>query len=91
MVLPVAIGLVMPLVWRLTKYRCCGYVSYNLTCGVWLTLQTVCTAVTLVISIGLVMLLVWNMYLIANNMTTIEYHEGVTAQIQVRNPPLFSF
>jgi hypothetical protein len=54
---PSPIGLVMPLVWRLTKYRCYGYVSNNLTCGVWLDLQTVCRAMTLLSSTGLVILL----------------------------------
>eukprot|EP00884_Botryococcus_braunii_P016789 jgi/Botrbrau1/3794/Bobra.0183s0027.1 len=48
----------------------------------WAALQTVCTAVTLPIAIGLFMLLVWNLYLISSNLTTIEYHEGVSACIQ---------
>lgn len=47
--------------------------------------QTVCTALTLPIAVGLFMLLCWNLYLIFSNLTTIEYHEGVSACIQVSN------
>ena len=46
--------------------------------------QTVCTAITLVLALGLVILLGWNGYLVIKNKTTIEYHEGVNAHIQVR-------
>lgn len=35
----------------------------------------VCTAMALPLSIGLVMLLGWNLYLLLANKTTIEYHE----------------
>ena len=35
------------------------------------------------LTIGLVMLLVWNVYLALQNKTTIEFHEGVTANIKV--------
>ena len=35
------------------------------------------------LTIGLVMLLVWNLYLAVQNKTTIEFHEGVTANIKV--------
>ncbi|KAK9800786.1 hypothetical protein WJX73_003252 [Symbiochloris irregularis] len=48
----------------------------------WAFVQTVCTALTLPLSIGLVMLLCWNVYLLLCNKTTIEYHEGVTAKFQ---------
>lgn len=34
------------------------------------------------LTIGLVMLLVWNLYLALQNKTTIEFHEGVTANIK---------
>jgi hypothetical protein len=40
-------------------------------------------ALTLPLAIGLVMLLGWNLYLALSNKTTIEFHEGVTASIQV--------
>jgi hypothetical protein len=46
-------------------------------------LQTLCTGVSLPLTIGLVMLLVWNLHLAIHNKTTIEFHEGVTAKIQV--------
>ena len=36
------------------------------------------------LTIGLTMLLVWNLYLALQNKTTIEFHEGVTANIKVR-------
>ena len=35
------------------------------------------------LTIGLTMLLVWNLYLALQNKTTIEFHEGVTANIKV--------
>jgi len=35
------------------------------------------------LTIGLVMLLAWNLYLALQNKTTIEFHEGVTANIKV--------
>ena len=37
------------------------------------------------LTIGLVMLLVWNVYLALQNKTTIEFHEGVTANVKVCN------
>ena len=40
-------------------------------------------ALTLPLAIGLAMLLGWNLYLALSNKTTIEFHEGVTASIQV--------
>ncbi len=46
-------------------------------------LQTVCTGISLPLTIGLVMLLIWNLHLALHNKTTIEFHEGVTAKIQV--------
>mmetsp|Transcript_7589 Transcript_7589/g.21621 ORF Transcript_7589/g.21621 Transcript_7589/m.21621 type:complete len:306 (+) Transcript_7589:538-1455(+) len=39
-------------------------------------------AVTFPLTIGLIMLLGWHLYLVICNKTTIEYHEGVTAKIQ---------
>jgi hypothetical protein len=39
-------------------------------------MQTLATAVALPVSVGLVVLLVWNMLLLLRNQTTIEYHEG---------------
>ena len=47
------------------------------------TAQTVCLAFCMPLTIGLVMLLVWNVYLALHNKTTIEFHEGVTANIKV--------
>lgn len=47
------------------------------------TVQTVCLAFCMPLTIGLVMLLVWNVYLALQNKTTIEFHEGVTANIKV--------
>ena len=38
-------------------------------------------AVSLPLAIGLVMLLVWNAYLVYTNKTTVEHYEGVTARI----------
>ncbi|KAI3424124.1 hypothetical protein D9Q98_009485 [Chlorella vulgaris] len=48
----------------------------------WLhaVVQTLATAVALPVSVGLVVLLVWNMLLLLRNQTTIEYHEGVVAR-----------
>jgi uncharacterized membrane protein YiaA len=48
-----------------------------------LSLQTLCMAITLPLTIGLVMLLIWNLHLALSNKTTIEHHEGVTAKVQV--------
>jgi hypothetical protein len=48
----------------------------------WALVQTVAIAAALPITIGLVMLLVWHVHLVWTNKTTIEYHEGVTAQIR---------
>ncbi|BDA49409.1 Palmitoyltransferase PFA4 [Coccomyxa sp. Obi] len=49
---------------------------------VWAIMQTVCTGISLPLTIGLVMLLIWNLHLALHNKTTIEFHEGVTAKIQ---------
>lgn len=38
-------------------------------------LQILCTALTLPLTLGLVMLLCWNVYLLSRNKTTIEYYE----------------
>ena len=38
-------------------------------------LQTLCTAFTLPLALALAMLLVWNLWLAARNLTTIEFHE----------------
>lgn len=45
--------------------------------------QTMCTGISLPLTIGLVMLLIWNLHLALHNKTTIEFHEGVTAKVQV--------
>lgn len=42
----------------------------------------VCTAMTFPLCIALLMLLAWNMYLMLSNKTTIEYYEGVTAELK---------
>lgn len=42
-----------------------------------------CLFLCMPLTIGLVMLLVWNLYLALQNKTTIEFHEGVTANVQV--------
>ena len=52
--------------------------------ALWVAAQTVCMALTLPLTVGLLMLLGWNLYLALINRTTIEYHEGVTANVQVR-------
>lgn len=44
-------------------------------------LQTLCTAISLPLAIGLAMLLLWNGYLVYSNKTTIEHYEGVTARV----------
>ena len=57
-----------------------------------------CLFLCMPLTIGLVMLLVWNLYLAVQNKTTIEFHEGVTANIKVccwltrvaQSPPLTS-
>jgi len=46
--------------------------------------QVLATAVTLPLTIGLALLLGWNLHLALANKTTIEYHEGVTARVRVR-------
>ena len=38
-------------------------------------LQTLCTAFSLPLALALAMLLVWNLWLAARNLTTIEFHE----------------
>ena len=69
---------------------CCDLSSLGINsvwaqdCALWLAVQTVCMALTLPLTVGLLMLLGWNLYLALVNRTTIEYHEGVTANIQVR-------
>lgn len=45
-------------------------------------MQAVCTAMAFPLCIALLMLLVWNMYLMLSNKTTIEYYEGVTAELR---------
>ena len=37
--------------------------------------QTICTTCAMPLAVGLFMLLAWNMWLLINNKTTIEYHE----------------
>ena len=49
----------------------------------WPAAQSVCLFLCMPLTIGLVMLLVWNLYLALQNKTTIEFHEGVTANIKV--------
>lgn len=39
------------------------------------------------LTLGLVVLLLWNGFLAANNRTTIEYHEGVRANVQACRDP----
>ena len=56
--------------------------------GTLAALQTVCLAFSMPLTIGLVMLLVWNLYLALQNKTTIEYHEGVTANIKASSHAL---
>lgn len=46
---------------------------------VWALLQTTSLALAIPLIIGLGMLLGWHIYIILQNKTTIEYHEGVTA------------
>ncbi|DBA73281.1 TPA: Palmitoyltransferase [Trebouxia sp. C0004] len=48
----------------------------------WAILQAICTAMTFPLCIALVMLLGWNAYLLLTNRTTIEYYEGVTAEVK---------
>lgn len=45
-------------------------------------LQAVCTAFTFPLCIALLILLGWNAYLVLTNKTTIEYYEGVTAEVR---------
>jgi len=47
----------------------------------WAALQGVCVTITFPLTLGLVLLLGWHVYLVLSNKTTIEYHEGVTAKI----------
>ncbi len=44
--------------------------------------QAICTAMTFPLCIALLMLLAWNAYLLLTNRTTIEYYEGVTAEVK---------
>lgn len=50
----------------------------------WGALQVAATGVALPVALGLVGLLVWNGWLLVHNKTTIEYHEGITAQIKAK-------
>ena len=45
-------------------------------------MQAICTAMTFPLSVALLMLLAWNLYLMLSNKTTIEYYEGVTAELK---------
>ena len=45
-------------------------------------LQGICTAITFPLCIALLLLLGWNAYLMLTNKTTIEYYEGVTAEVK---------
>ena len=45
-------------------------------------MQAVCTAATFPLCIALLVLLGWNAYLMLTNRTTIEYYEGVTAEVR---------
>mmetsp|Transcript_17907 Transcript_17907/g.42949 ORF Transcript_17907/g.42949 Transcript_17907/m.42949 type:complete len:304 (-) Transcript_17907:291-1202(-) len=45
-------------------------------------IQTLCFVMTFPLTVGLLMLLCWHVYLVLSNKTTIEYHEGVTAKIR---------
>mmetsp|Transcript_20953 Transcript_20953/g.63084 ORF Transcript_20953/g.63084 Transcript_20953/m.63084 type:complete len:323 (+) Transcript_20953:604-1572(+) len=47
----------------------------------WAGLQIAATAIAVPLALGLAGLLAWNAWLLAHNKTTIEYHEGITAQI----------
>jgi palmitoyltransferase len=51
----------------------------------WALVHTVAIAMALPITIGLVMLLLWHVHLVWSNKTTIEYHEGVTAQVRAQS------
>ena len=64
---------------------CCRHLWLRLQIENACTAQTVCLAFCMPLTIGLVMLLVWNVYLALQNKTTIEFHEGVTANIKVCN------
>ncbi|KAL3134915.1 hypothetical protein ABBQ32_007880 [Trebouxia sp. C0010 RCD-2024] len=48
----------------------------------WAIMQAICTAMTIPLSIALLVLLGWNLYLMLSNKTTIEYYEGVTAELK---------
>ncbi|KAL4459089.1 hypothetical protein ABPG75_013954 [Micractinium tetrahymenae] len=54
----------------------------------WLhaTAQVLGTALGLPVAVGLLVLLIWNLYLAARNQTTIEYHEGVVARHMAPRP-----
>jgi len=47
-------------------------------------LQVVCAALCVMLIVGIGLLLSWHTYLIFNNKTTIEYHEGVRARVQTQ-------
>lgn len=47
----------------------------------WSSMQTLCMAVTLPVTVGVSLLLAWNSYLVYFNKTTIEHYEGVTARV----------
>lgn len=58
-------------------HSCCSLLAHISTTSSVLTclLQTLCTAFTLPLALALAMLLVWNLWLAARNLTTIEFHE----------------
>mmetsp|Transcript_28588 Transcript_28588/g.34720 ORF Transcript_28588/g.34720 Transcript_28588/m.34720 type:complete len:321 (-) Transcript_28588:619-1581(-) len=47
-------------------------------------LKVVCAALCVMLIVGIGLLLSWHTYLIFNNKTTIEYHEGVRARVQTQ-------
>lgn len=58
------------------------YQAFRIHVTYLLVVQAVCTAVTFPLCIALLMLLGWNAYLMLTNRTTIEYYEGVTAEVK---------
>uniref|UniRef100_A0A7S1X3V4 S-acyltransferase n=1 Tax=Tetraselmis chuii TaxID=63592 RepID=A0A7S1X3V4_9CHLO len=62
--------------------RLVGEAAKSTGVDVWAFVQGVCFTVTFPLTIGLVLLLGWHVYLVVCNKTTIEYHEGVTAKIK---------
>uniref|UniRef100_A0A0D6R576 S-acyltransferase n=1 Tax=Araucaria cunninghamii TaxID=56994 RepID=A0A0D6R576_ARACU len=47
--------------------------------NIFKTYYIVCASILIPLTLALVVLLVWHMYLLSHNKTTIEYHEGVRA------------